>query len=117
MIKELQNHFKKLFHDKRGTRLRPKIMDVYTTSSIVEDQSPVAVTAVETVVNFTSQRKSCLIYNAGPNDVHFSVSAGVTVNNFVIPSLDALSIVFPVTSLYFICAAGQTCTIYILGER
>ena len=99
------------------TRLRPKIIDVYTTSTVVEDQSPVAVTAVETVVTFTSQRKSCLIYNSGPNDVHFSTTTGVAVTNFVIPSLDALSIVFPLTSIYFICAAGETATLYIIGER
>lgn len=99
------------------TRISPSIIDVYTTSSVVEDLSPVVVGAAEVSVTFSSQRKSCLIYNDGPNNVHFSLSTGVTTNNFMIPALDALQIVFPVTSIYFICAAGQTCTLYILGER
>ena len=97
------------------TRISPKIVDVYTTSTVVEDLSPIAVTAVETSATFSSQRKSCLIYNDGPNDVHFSLSTGVTVNNFMIPALDALQIVFPVTTLYFISAG--TSTLYILGEK
>ncbi len=99
------------------TRLRPKIIDVYTTSSVVEDQSPVAVTAVDTTATFSSQRKSCLIYNDGPNQVHINFDATATVNNFIIPALDALQIVFPVTVLHFICDAGGTATLYILGER
>jgi len=97
------------------TRISPKIVDVYTTSTVVEDLSPIAVTAEETSATFSSQRKSCLIYNDGPNDVHFSLSTGVTVNNFMIPALDALQIVFPVTTLYFISAG--TSTLYILGEK
>ena len=97
------------------TRISPHIVDVYTTSTVVEDLSPVVVTAVETSATFSSQRKSCLIYNDGPNDVHFSLSTGVTTNNFMIPSLDALQIVFPVTTLYFVSAG--TSTLYILGER
>jgi len=97
------------------TRISPHIVDVYTTSTVVEDLSPVVVGAVESSATFSSQRKSCLIYNDGPNDVHFSLTTGVTVNNFMIPALDALQIVFPVTTLYFISAG--TSTLYILGER
>ena len=97
--------------------IRPDIINVYTTSRVVEDLSPVAVTAVETLATFTSQRKSCLIYNSGPNDVHVNFDNTATLNNFIIPSLDALQIVSPVTVLHFICAAGETATLYILGER
>jgi len=97
------------------TRISPKIVDVYTTSTVVEDLSPVAVGAVEVAVTFSSQRKSCLIYNDGPNNVHFSLTTGVTLNNFMIPALDALQIVFPVTTLYFI--SEGTSTLYVLGER
>ncbi len=99
------------------TRISPSVIDVYTVSRVVEDLSPVAVTAVETLATFSSQRKSCLIYNTGPNDVHINFDATVTTSNFRIPSLDALQIVFPVTVLHFICAAGQTCTLDIFGER
>ena len=99
------------------SRIRPDIINVYTTSRVVQDLSPVAVTAVETTATFVSQRKSCLIYNSGPNDVHINFDNTATTTNFIIPSLDALQIVFPVTVLHFICAAGQTATLYILGER
>lgn len=99
------------------TRISPKIVDVYTTSTVVQDLSPLAVTAVETLATFSSQRKSCLIYNDGPNEVHVNFDNTVTANNFIIPALDALQIVFPVTVLHFICNAGETATLYILGER
>ena len=99
------------------TRISPKIVDVYTTSTVVQDLSRVTVTAVETTATFSTQRKSCLIYNRGPNDAHINFDATATVNNFAIPALDALQLVFPVTVLHFICAAGQTCDIDILGER
>ena len=99
------------------SRIRPDIINVYTTSRVVQDLSPVAVTAVDTTATFVSQRKSCLIYNLGPNDVHINFDATATTTNFAIPALDALQIVFPVTVLHFICNAGQTCTLHILGER
>ena len=76
-----------------------------------------AVTDADTTATFTTQRKSCLIYNAGPNDVHINFDAVATILNFRIPALDALQIVFPVTVLHFICAAGNNCTLDILGER
>jgi len=119
MIKKLKNHFKNLFYDKRGTRLRPKIIDVYTTSSVVEDLSAggIAVGAVDTTATFSSQRKSCLIYNAGPNQVHINFDATATTNNFIIPPKWSMSIVFPVTVLHFVCDPGNSCTLYILGER
>jgi len=99
------------------TRISPSIIDVYTTSSIVEDQSPVAVTAAETIVTFSSRRKSGVIYNDGPNAVHVAFNTTVTTNNFIIPSKWAMQFVFPVTTLHFICNAAQTATLYILGER
>ncbi len=99
------------------TRISPSIIDVYTTSRVVQDLSPVAVTAVETLATFSSQRKSCLIYNNGANLVHINFDNTATVNNFIIPSKWSLQVVFPVTVLHFICDAGQTATLYILGER
>ena len=99
------------------TRISPSIIEVYTTSSVVQDLSPLAVTDVENLATFSSQRKSCLIYNLGPNDCHINFDTTATTTNFAIPSLDALQIVFPVTVLHFICAAGNNCVLHILGER
>jgi len=99
------------------TRISPSIVDVYTTSSVVQDLSPVAVTAVETTATFSTQRKSCLIYNNGPNLVHINFDATATTNNFIIPSKWSLQVVFPVTVLHFLCDAGENCVLYVLGER
>ncbi len=101
------------------TRLRPKIIDVYTTSSVVEDLSDggLAVGATDTTATFSSQRKSCLIYNDGADSVHINFDATATINNFIIPSKWSLQVVFPVTVLHFICDPGNAATLYILGER
>ena len=99
------------------TRISPSIIDVYTTSRVVQDLSPLAVTDADTTATFSSQRKSCLIYNLGPNDCHINFDATATINNFAIPALDALQIVFPVTVLHFICNPGNNCVLHILGER
>ena len=99
------------------SRLSPSIIDVYTTSTVVQDLSPIAVTDVDTPATFSSQRKSCLVFNFGPNDVHINFDAVATVNNFIIPSKWSLQIVFPVTVFHFICDPGDACTIYLLGER
>ena len=101
------------------TRISPKIVDVYTTSTVVEDLSNggLAVGAVDVTATFSSQRKSCLVFNYGPNAVHINFDAVATAQNFIIPSRWSMSIVFPVKVLHFICDATQTATIYILGER
>ncbi len=101
------------------SRISPEIVNVYTTSTVVQDLSAggIAVGAADTTATFSSQRKSCLIYNAGPNQLHINFDAVATTQNFIIPALDALQIVFPVTVIHFICAAGQTATVWLLGER
>ena len=99
------------------SRIRPNIVNVYTTSRVVEDLSPLAVTAVETTATFSSQRKSCLIYNDGANNVHVNFDATSTINNFIIPSKWSLQVVFPVTVLHFLCDTGENCVLYVLGER
>ena len=99
------------------TRISPKIIDVYTTSTVVQDLSNggLAVGAVDVTATFSSQRKSCLIYNDGPNNVHINFDAVATTQNFIIPAKWSMQIVFPVTVLHFV--SDGTSTIYILGER
>lgn len=101
------------------TRISPKIVDVYTTSTVVQDLSNggLAVTAVDTTATFSSQRKSCLIYNDGPNVIHINFDAVATTQNFIIPSKWSLQVVFPVTVLHFICDAGNSAIVYVMGER
>ena len=99
------------------TRISPRIIDVYTTSTVVQDLSNggLAVGAVDVAATFSSQRKSCLIYNDGPNAVHINFDATATTQNFIIPAKWSMQIVFPVTVLHFV--SDGTSTIYILGER
>ena len=99
------------------TRISPSIVNVYTTSTVVEDLSSggIAVGAVDVTATFSSVRKSCLIYNDGPNNVHVNFDAVATTQNFIIPAKWSMQIVFPVTVLHFI--SDGTSTIYILGER
>ena len=99
------------------TRIRADTLPVFTQSKGYEDLSPVSVTDAETSVTFSSQRKAVLVYNDGTSDCHFSTSTGVTTSNFRIPKASSISMVFPITSLFFICAAGETATLYVIGER
>ncbi len=99
------------------TRISPHIIDVYQQSSIVEDLSPISVTAIDTLATFSTQRKSCLVYNDGPNLIHINFDAVATTSKFIIPSKWSMSIVFPVTVLHFVCDAGNSATVYLLGER
>jgi len=101
------------------TRISPSIVDVYTTSTVVQDLSNggIAVGAVDIPATFSSQRKSCLIYNDGPNNIHINFDAVATTQNFIIPAKWSLQVVFPVTVLHFVCDAAGTATLYVLGER
>ena len=99
------------------TRISPHIQDVYTTSTVVQDLSRGGITvgAVDVAATFSSQRKSCVILNNGPNDVHINFDAVATTQNFIIPAKWSMQIVFPVTVLHFV--SDGTSTLYILGER
>ena len=98
------------------TRIRADVLPVFTVSKNFVDLSPVNVTDVETTATFPRQMKAVLIWNNGASPVYFSTSTGVTTNNFIIPNGVSLSLVFPITNLFFICGAGLTATLYILGE-
>lgn len=99
------------------TRISPSIIDVYTTSSVVQDLSNggLAVGTADVTATFSSKRKSCLIYNDGPNNVHINFDAVATTQNFIIPAKWSMQIVFPVTVLHFL--SDGTSTVWILGER
>ena len=87
------------------------------TTATEEEQEKADVTDAETTVTFSAQVKAFLIYNNGPFNVHYSLSAGVGTDNFVIPSGAGLMMDLPTTNIYFICASGETATIYVVGVR
>lgn len=80
-----------------------------------DEQKKVSVTAADSLGTFAQQVRSYLIYNDGPNAVHYKRDAAATTNNFKIPAKSWISVDLPVTVLHFICAAGETATVYTDG--
>ena len=87
------------------------------TTAKEEEQEKADVTDAETTVTFSAQVKAFLIYNDGPFAVHYSLSAGVSTDNFKIPSGAGLMMDLPTTNIYFICGSGETATVYVVGVR
>ncbi len=99
------------------TVIRPKVIDVFTVSATYEDLSPHTVTTIQSSVTFSTPRKAVLIYNNGTADIFFSTTTGVSATaNFRLPSSASISLVFPISTIYFITAAG-TAELSIIGER
>ena len=80
-----------------------------------EQQQRGVIGAVEVAVTFTAAQKSVLVYNDGPYDVHYSIATGVAITNFKIPAFAAVNLDAIKTVLYFICAAGESATVYCYG--
>ena len=85
------------------------------TSGSNSEQLKISVTATDSSDSFSQEVKSILCYNDGPNAVHFNEDATATANSFKIPSKAWLMIDIPVTTPHFICASGETATVYVLG--
>jgi len=85
------------------------------TSATADEHIKVSVTDTEQEVVFTRDMLAFLIYNDGPNPVHYSRATGVTTTNFMIPSKSWLMLDIPTRRIYLICATGQIATCYILG--
>ena len=85
------------------------------TSAQSSEQLKVDVTDVDSSENFTQACMSILVYNGGPNAVHFNEDAAATTDHFLIPAKSWLTIDIPVTTPHFICAATETATVYVLG--
>ena len=87
------------------------------TSAKEGEQEQDEVTDAETVLTFSSKVQAWLIYNHGPFNVHINLVTGVDTNAFMIPSGAGLMMDLPTTSVFLICAAGQTAQVYIWGFR
>jgi len=79
------------------------------------EQLKIDVTAVDSIGTFSQEVRSILIYNTGPNVVHFNEDAVSTVDNFEIPAKAWFSVDIPVTHVHLICAAAETATCYVIG--
>ena len=87
------------------------------TSASEEEQEHAHVTAAETTMTFSSEVKSFSLYNDGPNPAHYAYATGVDTDNFKIPAKAWIFRDVVTTSIYLICAAGETATVYGAGFR
>lgn len=94
--------------------------DWYTksfTSSSEQEQEKASVTDSETKIEFSKSVHSYIIFNDGPNPVHWDLVTGVDTNNFKIPPKAWFMADVPTDEIYLICATGQTATVYAVGFR
>lgn len=85
------------------------------TSAFADEDLKIDVDDSDSSDDFTQQVKSILIYNDGPNAVHFKRDAAATTSNFKIPGKAWLMVDVPLTTPHFICDDGETATVYCKG--
>ena len=85
------------------------------SSGSSDEQLKISVTAIDTFSSFSQQVKSIVIHNDGKNAVHYKRDAAATTNNHKIPAKSWLTLDVPITTPHFICAAGETATVYVIG--
>ncbi len=89
----------------------PKVI----SSGSADDQLKISVTASDSSGSFNQQVRALLIYNDGVNAVHYNRDATATTSKFKIPAKAWLMVDVPVTTPHFICATGETATVFCLG--
>ena len=85
------------------------------SSGSASQNAKASVTDSETVVTFSQRVLSFLIYNDGVNAVHVSRATNVDTDDFKIPAGSFWAVDVPTTSIYLICASGETATCYLVG--
>jgi len=85
------------------------------TSAQSSEQLKIDVDEADSSEDFSQACLSLLLYNDGPNPVHFNEDAAATTDHFKLPAKAWLSIDIPVTTPHLICAAGETATVFCLG--
>ena len=91
--------------------------EVLSTSKEEEQIDKTNVTATEKEVEFSEEVKSWLIYNDGPNSVHYALETGVDTDNHKIPSGSWWGEDVPTLSIFLICATGENADVFIVGIR
>ena len=85
------------------------------SSASADEQLKISVTTADSTSSFSQLVKSMMIYNDGPNAVHYNRDAAATTSKFKIPSKAWLMVDVPLTAPHFICAAGESATVYCYG--
>ena len=85
------------------------------TSASNDEQLIINAVAGDNSATFVQVCMAMIVYNDGPNPIHYRRDAVATVNYFMIPAKAWMMIDVPVTIPHFFLAAGHTATIYIYG--
>jgi len=85
------------------------------TSASADEDLKISVTGADSSDSFANQMLAVLFYNNGPYDVHYNRDAVATTSNFMIRRKSWFTADIPLTTPHFICAAGQTATVYCYG--
>lgn len=80
-----------------------------------DEQVKVSATATATSGTFSQQVKTWIIYNDGPNPVYIDKDSTATTNSFKVPAKSYFGIAVATTYISFICATGETATVYLWG--
>ena len=87
------------------------------TSASEEEQEKAAVTAAETELTFTAPVKTFLLMNEGVNTAFFAFATGVAITHFPLYRKQPIGADLELTTIYLICAAGETATVKAIGLR
>ncbi len=91
--------------------------EVLSTSTEEEQIPKLNVTATETEAEFDEEVRAWLIFNDGPNPVHYALVTGVDTDNHKILSRSWWGEDVPTKKIFLICAAGKNADVYIVGLR
>ncbi len=75
----------------------------------------ISVTDADSSSAFAQEVQTIFIYNDGPNDVFFNNDAASTTSKTLIKAKAWMSLDLKITTPHFICASGETATVYVVG--
>ena len=79
------------------------------------EQNKASVTDSDTALIFSQKVKAWIVSNDGPNAVHINFETAATTDHFKIPARGFMMLAVPLTELHFICASGETATVFAIG--
>ena len=85
------------------------------SSASSDEQIKISASQADSSGSFSQIVKATLFYNDGPNAVHYNRDAAATTSKFKVPAKSWLMIDVPMTTPHFICATGETATVFCIG--
>ena len=109
---ESEAKWRKIRVDSSG-RLMTSVPGLATQHNI----SKISASDTEGNTTLSESYTSHLIYNDGPNAVYLEFDTTATTNSFKVPAGSALSLDLEFQSLHYICASGESATVYWLALK